>query len=112
VTREGFAVVTTEPVVDLPTGTRADFEDGAQEALALLFARNPDDVHLAECIGDALRATGYGALRAVDVTVEGPIVYLVGRVPSYYLKQIAQETARTLTGARQIHNELNVNPRN
>jgi osmotically-inducible protein OsmY len=105
-------VVTTEPAVDLPTRHRADLDDGTQEVLALLLARNPDDVHLAESIGSALRATGYGALRTIDVTVEGPIVYLVGGVPSYYLKQIAQETARTLTGVRRIHNDLNVKPRN
>jgi len=33
-------------------------------------------------------------------------VRLTGRVRSYYLKQVAQESLRGLQGLRRIHNEL------
>lgn len=67
-----------------------------------------EDLRLAERIACALHATGYGELRNIEVSVVGSIVRLVGRVPSYYLKQIAQEAALANSGPRQIHNGLNV----
>ena len=36
------------------------------------------------------------------------VVMLLGRVPSYYLKQIAQMTALTVPGTHQIDNRLDV----
>ena len=67
-------------------------------------------LRLAERIERALHATGYGALRDVEVVVNARIVRLVGRVSSYYLKQLAQVTALTVPGAHQIHNDLDVMP--
>jgi osmotically-inducible protein OsmY len=49
-------------------------------------------------------------LRAVEVSVKTRAVILRGRVPSYYLKQIAQETALAVPGTHQIHNDLDVMP--
>ena len=65
---------------------------------------------LAERIKRALRATGYGALRDVEVVVNARIVRLVGRVPNYYLKQLAQVTALAIPGTHQFCNDLNVIP--
>ena len=59
-------------------------------------------------IEQALRATGYAPLREVDIRVRGGRVVLRGRVPSYYLKQVAQEAARALAGEHGLQNELEV----
>jgi osmotically-inducible protein OsmY len=63
---------------------------------------------LAECVERLLGATGYGPLRDIQVRVDGRVVFLAGRVPSYYLKQVAQATAMTASGAHQVRNALDV----
>lgn len=63
---------------------------------------------LADRIERALRTAGYGPLRGIQVTVDARLVILGGRVPSYYLKQVAQETALTVPGTHQVRNDLDV----
>lgn len=75
-----------------------------------VLSQSLEDLRLAEHIERALRATGHGALRAVEVAVRGRLVILSGRVPTYYLKQIAQATALTVPGTHQLHNDLDVVP--
>jgi osmotically-inducible protein OsmY len=53
---------------------------------------------------------GYGVLREIKVFVNARIVRLVGRVPSYHMKQIAQVTALAVPGTYQIHNDVDVLP--
>lgn len=67
-----------------------------------------EDLRLAERIERALRATGHRSLRAVAVAVCARVVILGGRVPSYYLKQLAQATALAVPGAHHIRNDLHV----
>lgn len=62
-----------------------------------------EDLRLAARIEYALRASGYCVLRDIEVFVKARDVHLVGRVPSYYLKQIAQVTALAIPGTHQIH---------
>ncbi|HEY7311449.1 MAG TPA: BON domain-containing protein [Gemmataceae bacterium] len=88
----------------LPTGEEMD----AVEATTPLLTQSREDLHLAERVGQALRATGYGPLRGITVSVHARIVRLGGRVPNYYLKQIAQTTALAVPGIHQIHNDLEV----
>lgn len=64
--------------------------------------------HLAERVEQALRATGYPALRAVDVGVRGQSVVLHGRVPTYYMKQLAQTVALEVAGVDGLCNEVEV----
>jgi osmotically-inducible protein OsmY len=68
------------------------------------------DFDLAEQVERALRATGYGFLRGIAVTVNAHLVILEGRVPTYHLKQIAQEAALSVPGARDLCNNLEVTP--
>jgi osmotically-inducible protein OsmY len=44
----------------------------------------------------------------VAVAVEEGNVYLRGRVPSYFLKQKAQETVLAVAGIKRVSNELDV----
>ena len=71
-----------------------------------------EDLRLVERTEHALHATGYGVLRDIEVFVNARVVRLVGRVPSYYLKQIAQVTALAVLGTHQIQNDLDVIPAN
>lgn len=97
---------TTRTLPQLAAHSHADAEKAAPH-----FACG-EDRHLAERIEHALRATGYGPLRAVEVSVSGHGVRLAGRVPSFFLKQIAQVTARAVPGTHQISNELDVTSSN
>ena len=77
-------------------------------AVAELASRND----LAVKIENSLRETGYTLLRRVQVAMGDGCIELRGQVPSYYLKQVAQETVlATLNGSRKgvaIKNELEV----
>jgi osmotically-inducible protein OsmY len=67
-----------------------------------------DDRQLAERVERALRATGYGSLTEVAVAVHVRLVVPGGRVPSYYLKQVAQATALSVAGVERVRNDLKV----
>jgi osmotically-inducible protein OsmY len=86
--------------------------DDELEKTVRLTAEILEDLRLADQILRALHATGYRALRNIKVSVVARIVRLVGRVPSYHLKQVAQATALAIPGADQIHNVLEVAPTN
>jgi osmotically-inducible protein OsmY len=91
-----------------PARERTGDEMDAAQGPALLLPQSQEDICLAECVESALRATGYGSLRGIKVTVHARLVILGGRVPSYYLKQVAQTTALAAAGARQVCNDLDV----
>lgn len=93
-----------------PACKHADGEPDALQATACLREQNPEDLCLARRIEIALYATGYGALRAIKVFVNSRVVMLLGRVPSYHLKQIAQVTVLAVPGTHQIRNNLDVMP--
>jgi osmotically-inducible protein OsmY len=55
-----------------------------------------------------IRGSSYLALRDVSCVVRGDILHLRGRVPSHYLKQVAQELAAGVEGVRQVENGIEV----
>lgn len=61
-----------------------------------------DQVHL------ALSRSPYFAGRSLRVEVENDSITLRGVVGSYYQKQVAQESLRTIEGVDCIQNELEV----
>jgi osmotically-inducible protein OsmY len=87
-----------------PTGEEMD----AVRETALLLGQTLEDLRLAERIEHALRASGYGPLRGIEVTVHERLVIFGGRVPSYYLKQLAQAIALAVPGVHQVRNDLDV----
>ena len=87
-----------------PAGAGAD---GSQPASGLA-TQCPEDLRLAERVQRALCATGYGQLRGLEVTARARHVILSGRVPTYFLKQLAQATALAVPGSRQVTNNLAV----
>jgi osmotically-inducible protein OsmY len=69
---------------------------------------SPADRRLLGQITQILRATGYVPLRHLDVVAADGFVILKGRVPSYYLKQLAQTAVLELPGVDEVRNELDV----
>jgi osmotically-inducible protein OsmY len=61
-----------------------------------------------EAVAQALCATGYPALRDVQIEIERGIVVLWGRVPTYHQKQLAQAAAQRVDGVRGIANGIEV----
>ncbi len=54
------------------------------------------------------RASGYLALRSVSCIARDGVVHLHGCLPSYYLKQIAQEIAAAVDGVSLVVNKIDV----
>jgi osmotically-inducible protein OsmY len=77
-------------------------------ASAVVLPQSPEDLDLTERVKCALRATGHSPLRGIKVTVHAGFVIFGGRVPSYYVKQVAQATALIVAGVRHIRNDLDV----
>jgi hypothetical protein len=75
---------------------------------AVLAKQCLEDFHLAERVARALAATGYPSLRTLDVTAGNRVAFLQGRVPSYYMKQVAQAVVLHVPGIRELRNELEV----
>jgi osmotically-inducible protein OsmY len=63
---------------------------------------------LAEAVRAALDGTGYTWLRRVVVVAEGGCFILRGRVPSFYIKQLAQVAVMAVPGVDVLRNELEV----
>ena len=57
---------------------------------------------------ERLRSSGYLALRDVACMARDDVVYLHGRLPSYFLKQLAQEIAAGVEGVRRVINRIDV----
>jgi osmotically-inducible protein OsmY len=83
-------------------------ETDTAQGTALPRRQSQVDLGLAERVERALSATGYGPLRGIQVAAQGRFVILGGRVPSYYLKQVAQATALAVPGVRHVRNDLDV----
>lgn len=66
------------------------------------------DSVLAARVKLSLERLGYQQLRAVNCRVDRGDVCLTGRLPSYYLKQIAQTIAMRVPGVYRITNEIEV----
>lgn len=57
---------------------------------------------------ERLRGSGYLALRDVRCHACDDVVTLQGRLPSYFLKQLAQEIAAGVEGVRRVINRIDV----
>lgn len=90
------------------TGKPTEQAKDAPEQPASLQVASREDLHLAGRVEHALYATGYVPLRNIEIAVLARLVTLAGRVPSYYLKQVAQTAALSVPGIHQICNDLKV----
>jgi osmotically-inducible protein OsmY len=59
-------------------------------------------------VRQALVRSGYAALKQLQCALDAETLVLTGRVPSFYLKQLAQEIARRSSGLEQVTNDVKV----
>ena len=64
--------------------------------------------HLKESAVGCLRRSPYSALQHVSCDCREGVLVLRGRLPSYYLKQVAQESVARLEGVARIDNQIQV----
>jgi osmotically-inducible protein OsmY len=69
----------------------------------LLPERDP-----ASLVASRLRRSGYPFLRGIKCEVRDDITVLSGSVPTFHLKQVAQEIAAHTQGVRLIENRVHV----
>jgi hypothetical protein len=61
-------------------------------------------------VAERLERSGYRALREITSSTNNGVVCLMGLLPSYYLKQVAQELAIGVEGVRHVVNRIQVFP--
>jgi osmotically-inducible protein OsmY len=66
------------------------------------------DSQIARAAEARLRSSPYRPVRSVSCTNEHGVVTLRGRLPSFYQKQLAQETVSHVAGVRQVVNSIEV----
>jgi len=92
----------------LPARQRGDRDKRDNVTTVTLDIELQEDCRLAQQVAFALSATGYASMRTVEVAAFGGAVFLSGQVPSYYMKQVAQEIAMQVVGVREMNNGIEV----
>jgi len=69
---------------------------------------SPAQVHVVDQAAHALRRSLHPALRHLQVETSGTALIVSGKVTSYYLKQLAQETIMPVRGELQLVNRVRV----
>jgi osmotically-inducible protein OsmY len=69
----------------------------------VIYPVEHDAIILSEVM-DVLQVTGYRSLAQLSCEVKNGVVHLHGELPSYFLKQVAQETVRQVKGIRGVKN--------
>ncbi|HLQ46287.1 MAG TPA: BON domain-containing protein [Planctomycetaceae bacterium] len=71
-------------------------------------AADDADLQLEDELHHALSATGYSTLRHIGVDHGSGHVVLWGRVPTYFLKQLAHSIAASFPGVQFVDNNIEV----
>lgn len=74
-------------------GLTSEYDDAAQ-------LRQAVELHLESC--------GYWYLRKIEVETAEDAVFIRGKVPTFYLKQIAQNLVGQVDGVEKVVNEIEV----
>jgi osmotically-inducible protein OsmY len=72
------------------------------------FLPNPSWTDIRQAAERRLQASGYTVLRDVRCDFEGGVLRLRGRLPSQYLKQVAQAVVVDLEGVSTVENQITV----
>lgn len=68
----------------------------------------PHDSELENSVRSSLQQTGYQQLRRLDVAVEDGRVRITGRLPQFYLMQLAQQAVMKTKGVVNLDNGIQV----
>ncbi len=91
-----------DPASSLHGGTRLLFSSESERAKAVRSRQVADEV------SDRLRQQPRFSGRDLSCECADGVIRLVGRLPSFYEKQIAQEVVRRLEGVSDIINDIEV----
>jgi osmotically-inducible protein OsmY len=72
----------------------------------MLETESERDRQIRRLIEDKIRMAGHPSLNFISVSASRGRVRLVGKVPSYYSKQLAQTAAMAVSGVTSIQNDL------
>ncbi|MEZ6059030.1 MAG: BON domain-containing protein [Planctomycetaceae bacterium] len=89
----------------------SDFADNLRQHVTLSEPDSPrsaDDDRLLETIQQSFRRSGFGELQRVAVGVSRGNVWLRGQVPSWHLKQIAQQSVLAIPDVDRLTNDVQV----
>lgn len=81
--------------------------DSGQPFLRIMGTHMTDE-QIVLLVYEALGSTGYAQLRRLEAYCHDGRVTLQGRLPTYYLKQVAQSAIRGVDGVRDIDNDVKV----
>lgn len=56
----------------------------------------------------ALQQSGYPAVRHIEYQLDGEELTLIGKVPTFYMKQVANTTVAKIEGVAVVYNLLEV----
>lgn len=86
-----------------------DFDFESQPRYEPDQRRSPSaDRDVAEAIQQMLRSSPYLSLRGIQCTYHEGVLTLYGRVPTYYLKQLAQTVVSREHGVEELVNRVEV----
>lgn len=86
--------------------TTADTSERARTTTTACIDRRTPAIE--RTVEDRLRGSGYLALRHVACFAWENTIYLRGQLPTYFLKQLAQEIAAGAEGVRRVINRIDV----
>ncbi len=91
-------------------GPASPFSQPSQQtpSRAQVLLASPRDVRLAERAERVLHQQDFRFSRCVTCECRDGVLILEGRVPSYYLKQLAQATVAEIPEVKEIENRLDV----
>jgi osmotically-inducible protein OsmY len=99
------------------SGSCASFGTTAKERLDIVLAKEPvssgqnalaRDLSVAELAESCLRANAYLALKDISCCHEQGTLVLRGRLPTYYLKQVASAVVSGVPGVQRVVNLIDV----
>lgn len=73
------------------------------------MASSGSNSSLKEAVKNRLKGSAYPSMRRLECEVDDGVLILSGRVPTFFEKQVAQETLAGLAGINQIINCVEVN---
>jgi osmotically-inducible protein OsmY len=77
------------------------------ESTSLKLTGDTDEITVKKALL-ALQRSGYASLQSLTVTAVDGKITLHGSVPTYFLKQIAQEVVRAVSGGNKLSNRVSV----
>jgi hypothetical protein len=92
-----------------PPASRSYFPQERMKDSARPEISREKDEALGSAAQEALKNTGYAAIGELHCEAIDGLVLLAGELPSFYLKQIAQEAVLRAPGALSVRNLVSVN---